>query len=92
MSCESVNQIYQKSQSGCQRGHVPDTYSQQCGERQHGGIVDIVQPVVRRRMLGFDRAVLNLALRLEYVDWNNGSFVETGGNIADDAWGVVAGD
>ena len=58
---------------------VPDTYSQQFGEKQHGGFVDLVQPVVRRRMLGFDKAVVNVALRLEYVDWNDGVFEETGG-------------
>lgn len=73
------------------RVNVPETYSQQFGEKQQGGFVDIVQPVVRRRMLGFDKAVLNLAVRLEYVDWNVGNFIETGGNIADDQWWFVPG-
>jgi len=70
---------------------VPDAYSQQFGEKQQGGFVDIVQPVVRRRMLGFDKAVVNVALRLEYVDWNDGVFDETGGNISDDQWWIVPG-
>jgi len=71
--------------------NVPDTYSQQFGEKQQGGFVDLVQPVVRKRMLGFDKAVVNLALRLEYVDWNAGTFTETAGNISDDAWWIVPG-
>jgi hypothetical protein len=73
------------------RVDVPATYSQQFGEKQQGGFVDIVQPVVRKRMLGFDKAVVNLAMRLEYVDWNDGTFEETGGNIADDQWWIVPG-
>lgn len=68
---------------------VPETYSEQFGRKQQGGFVDFVQPVLRKPMLGFERAVLNLALRLEYVDWNNGSFKSTGGNIADDVFSIV---
>ncbi|MBK8922400.1 MAG: hypothetical protein IPM81_13000 [Saprospirales bacterium] len=65
---------------------VPESYSQQFGNRQHGGFLDLVQPICRGRMLGFDKAVLNLALRLEYVDWNAGRFRETGGNIGDEVF------
>lgn len=68
---------------------VPETYSQQFGEKQFGGFIDIVQPIVSKRMLGFDDAVLSIAVRLEYVDWNAGKFKETGGNIADDLWAIV---
>ena len=53
--------------------------------------MDIVQPIVRRDMLGFQNAVINVACRLEYVDWNVGTFTETGGNIGDNLWGVVPG-
>jgi hypothetical protein len=68
---------------------VPDTYGQQFGDRQQGGFVDIVQPVIRRPILGFEKAVINLACRLEYVDWNVDTFIETGGNIGDRFWSVV---
>jgi len=68
---------------------VPDTYTQQYGERQEGGFVDVVQPLFRRRILGFDEAVLNVACRFEQVDWNVGTFEETGGEIGDDIWVVV---
>ncbi len=68
---------------------VPSTYTQQYGNRQHGGFMDIVQPVLKRRVLEWEDATLSLACRLEYVDWNAGQFIETGGNIADDLWSIM---
>ena len=68
---------------------VPDTYTEQFGRKQQGGYVDLVQPVVKKPMMGFENAVLNLALRLEYVDWNKGKFKSTGGNISDDVFAIV---
>ncbi|MEI9921183.1 MAG: hypothetical protein WDO14_20655 [Bacteroidota bacterium] len=49
---------------------VAPQVGQQFGEYQRGGFVDIVQPVLRRNMFGFQQAVLNIALRLETLDWN----------------------
>lgn len=68
---------------------VPETYSQQYGERQQGGFLDIVQPIAKGRLLCFEQAILNVAVRMEYVDWNHGTFRETGGAIGDDVWAVV---
>ena len=70
---------------------VPETYSQQFGSKQRGGFMDIVQPVFRKNILGFERSVINAACRLEYVDWNVGKFNETGENIAEDFVSVVPG-
>ena len=70
---------------------VPKTYMQQFGSKQQGGFVDIVQPVLKRNILGWQNATLNLACRLEYVDWNRGKFIETGENIADELWSVMPG-
>ena len=70
---------------------VPETYGQQFGNRQQGGFLDIVQPLLRRKILGWDRAVFSVVCRLEYVDWNVGTFRETGGAIADDFKAVVPG-
>jgi hypothetical protein len=70
---------------------VPESYSQQYGNKQHGGFMDIVQPIIRKKMVGFEKASFNAAIRLEYVDWNAGRFRETGGNIADELIGVVPG-
>lgn len=68
---------------------VPPTFTQQFGNKQKGGFMDIVQPIVKKRMFGWDEAVLNLACRFEYVDWNVGKFNQTGGNIGDDLWSIM---
>lgn len=70
---------------------VPETYSQQYGNRQMGGFVDFVQPLFTGRIMGFENIAVNLVCRLEYVDWNLGTFNETGGPISDDLWAIVPG-
>jgi hypothetical protein len=71
------------------RVNLPATYSQQYGNKQQGGFLDIIQPLIKKRMLGWENATLNLACRLEYVDWNKGEFSGTGGNIAEDLWSIM---
>ena len=68
---------------------VPDTYSEQFGEKQQGGFIDFVQPVFKRSVLGFEKSVINAALRVEYVDWNKGKFISTAANIADHLFSIV---
>lgn len=48
-----------------------------------------MQPVLSQTILGWEKAVLNVACRLEYVDWNVGPFNETGGNIGEDLWSIM---
>ncbi|HEY5967886.1 MAG TPA: hypothetical protein VIU35_07895 [Chitinophagaceae bacterium] len=69
--------------------NVPDSYTEQFGEKQQGGYIDLVQPILKKPMFGFQDAVLNVALRLEYVDWNKGNFKSTGETIADDVFSIV---
>jgi len=69
--------------------NIPDTYTEQFGRKQQGGFIDFVQPVLKKPMFGFEDAVLNIAARFEYVDWNNGSFKSTGDKIADELFSVV---
>jgi hypothetical protein len=70
---------------------IADTYSQQFGDKQQGGFLDIVQPILRKDLFGFENSVVNAACRLEYADWNVGTFNETGGNIGDNLWAIVPG-
>ena len=42
-------------------------------------------------MIGWENSTLNLALRSEYVDYNIGTFNETGGKIYDETVGFVGG-
>lgn len=68
---------------------VPETYTQQFGTQQLAGYIDIVGTVLKRKILGWDNAKLNVGVRLEYADYNQDKFKETGGNIADDIWAIV---
>ncbi len=68
---------------------VPDTYTEQFGEKQQGGFIDLVQPVIKKNIFGFEKSVINAAIRLEYVDWNKGNFISTGGKIADEIFSIV---
>jgi len=68
---------------------VPDTYTEQFGRKQQGGFIDFVQPILKKSLFDFDKSVLNAAVRLEYVDWNKGTFKSTGGNISDHVFSVV---
>jgi hypothetical protein len=68
---------------------VPNTYTQQFGNKQHGGFIDVIQPILKRNILGFEKATLNFALRTEYVDWNYGKFKETKTNISDDIFAII---
>jgi len=70
---------------------VPDTYTQQYGRKQMGGFADFVQPIIRKNIFGFEKSVINVVCRFEYVDWNKGTFNETGSNISEDFVSVVPG-
>ncbi|WP_236980033.1 hypothetical protein [Membranihabitans maritimus] len=68
---------------------IPFTFTQQYGDRQRGGFMDIVQPVLKREILGFENVTVNIACRLEYVDWNVGRFRETDDNMGEHLWAIV---
>jgi hypothetical protein len=68
---------------------VPATYTEQFGNRQCGGFADFIQPLLRKRILTWEEAVLNVACRIEYVDWNRGEFNSTGGRIGDETWSIM---
>jgi hypothetical protein len=69
--------------------NVPATFTEQFGSKQQGGFLDIVQPVYKKPVFGFEQAVINVSVRLEYVDWNMGTFKSTGGNISDHVFSIV---
>lgn len=70
---------------------IPPNYTQQYSNKQFGGFTDIVQPILRRRILDWDKATVNLALRIEYVDWNVGKFTSTGTRMYNDLWSIMPG-
>lgn len=68
---------------------IPDTYTQQYGEKQKGFFIDIVQPILKRKVFHWNNATLNIATRLDFVDWNVGKFNETNTDIGDELWAVT---
>ena len=68
---------------------VPETFTQQFGNRQHGGFLDVVQPILKREIFDWEKATLNLACRFEFVDWNVGTFKETGDNMGESLWSIM---
>jgi hypothetical protein len=68
---------------------IPAEYTRQYGNKQHGGFIDLVQPVIKKRILNWVNATINMACRLEYVDWNVGRFEETGSVIGEDLWSIM---
>jgi hypothetical protein len=70
---------------------IPPDYTPEYSNKQFGGFIDIVQPIVRGKMLGWENASLNLAVRGEYVDWNVGKFTATGTRMYNDLWSIMPG-
>ena len=68
---------------------LPQTFTEQFGRKQQGGFIDLIQPVLKRPMFGFENAVLNAGVRVEYVDWNKGKFKSTNLTISDEVFAVV---
>ncbi|MBV8390102.1 MAG: hypothetical protein JO080_09910 [Mucilaginibacter sp.] len=68
---------------------IPPNYPQSYSNRQFGGFIDIVQPIIKGQILGWNKATLNLALRGEYVDWNVGNFQATGTRMYNDLWSIM---
>ena len=70
---------------------VPAGMTELFGDEQWGGHLDVVVPVWRPRLLGYDVATLSAALRLEHVDYNIGTFASTDLSIGDEVTAVVPG-
>jgi hypothetical protein len=67
---------------------VPPGLGELFAQRQQGAHVDLVLPLIKRRILGLPNTTVSVALRVEYVDFNVGRFSSTGATIRDDivAW------
>lgn len=68
---------------------VPQTFTQQFGNKQMGFFVDVVQPVLSTRVLEWNAATLNLGARIDYVDFNIGKFSQTGTEIGDELFAIT---
>ncbi len=64
---------------------VPATYSQSYGSQQFGFYTDISFSILRTRLFQWDRAELIVAIRGEFVDYNQDRFRETATDIGDES-------
>lgn len=71
------------------RIETADDYTQQYGNNQVGFFLDIVQPLIRRSIFDWEKAVVNLSLRTDYVDWNIGQFEEDKKEIGEELWAIT---
>ena len=68
---------------------IPPDYTPEYSNKQFGGFIDIVQPIFRGKILDWDNASFNIAVRGEYVDWNVGKFSATGTRMYNDLWSIM---
>lgn len=70
---------------------IPETYSPQYSNKQVGGFLDIIHTIAQKKMLGFEKAKLNTAIRLEYIDWNQNNFKGINQKIGDEIISLSGG-
>ncbi len=70
---------------------APRQLSPDIGRRQWGFHADLVYACWSGNLLGWRTVTLNGLLRGEFVDYNAGTFAETGGRIADELTALVTG-
>jgi len=70
---------------------VPSDINEIYGTQQWGGFIEVVYPVLKRKILVFENAVININLRAERIDYNMGTFKFSGDNIFDDVTAIVGG-
>jgi len=68
---------------------VPAGMVEVFGTRQWGGHVDLVVPMWRPEVAGYEAAVLSAGVRLERVDFNSARFSSTGASIGDEITAIV---
>jgi hypothetical protein len=68
---------------------VPPELTELVAGRQWGFYLDLVAPVARPRVFGLANAAVEVGVRLEYADYNAGTFASTGRPIGDDVAAIV---
>jgi hypothetical protein len=70
---------------------IPNNYLPTFGSKQWGGFIDIIQPVYSKPLWIWEKSVINLAMRLEFVDWNTNTLTEDKLKIGDELWSIMPG-
>ena len=70
---------------------VPESAGENYGTKQNGIYAELVYPVFKRKIAGFEHTTFYLSFRAERIDYNVGKFKSTGENIYDDVKAIVPG-
>jgi len=70
---------------------VPSDIVEIYSSHQKGGFVELVYPLYKKEMFGYQNSVINACVRYENLDYNMGTFKSTGTEIGDEVTAVVAG-
>ncbi|HNF72595.1 MAG TPA: hypothetical protein PLP34_09280, partial [Chitinophagaceae bacterium] len=70
---------------------TPATLFEGFGNRQRGGFFDVIQPLWKGSLFGWNRSVISIAGRFDYVDWNIGRFRDGSGEKGDELLRVTGG-
>ena len=71
---------------------MPEDIDEIYGVAQFGGFFDLIYPIFKGKVLTYESSVLNILLRGEYADYNQG-FFKTNINTEkkDEIYGLIAG-
>ena len=70
---------------------VPASLGPAFGDQQWGWHTDIIYPLRKGSIWRWENTTLNASFRTEFVDYNVGTFEETGANRYDQVWSIVPG-
>ena len=71
--------------------NMPEFYTQNYGSKQMGAYIDFVFTILQKPIGDWNKAKINLVLRLENTDYNLEKFKETNTKIGDEIWALVPG-
>jgi hypothetical protein len=87
----SINKLQLNGEAVLVNAMIPESMGQMIGTRQWGGFAELIYPVLQRRILGFEDAILNLNLRAELADYHAGDYALTQARIGDEVKGIAGG-
>ena len=87
----SIKKMIIKGEFAYNAIQLPENTAEAFGNRQWGGFVDFIYPVYSNTVLGFDNTTFFANLRAEFIDYNAGTFTESGTGIGDEIRALVAG-
>ncbi len=68
---------------------MPTNYIENYGRQQLGAFTDVVFTIKQGKVLGWEKAKINIGARIDFVDHNIGKFAATTEEIQDHVWAIT---